>query len=94
MAVKDRETKTEKFDIRLSRQEQAAIKQAAYLQHTSPTNFIRQQAIVAAESVIHDQTRLVVTDEQWQVIEAALNQPARVLPNLQTRLAPRDEWDQ
>jgi uncharacterized protein (DUF1778 family) len=86
--------KTEKFDIRLSQQEEAVIKQAALLQRTSPTNFIRQQAVVAAEAVVHDQTRFVVTDEQWQLIEQALNRPARVLPNLQKKLIRTDDWDQ
>jgi uncharacterized protein (DUF1778 family) len=93
MAMKD-QTKSEKFDIRLSQQEEALIKQAASLQHTNMTNFIRQQAVVAAEAVIHDQTRFVVSDEQWQLIEAALDRPAKVLPNLQKRLAQPDAWDQ
>lgn len=94
MAIKEKNTKTEKFDIRLSRDEEAVIRQAASLQHTSPTNFIRQQAVVAAETVVHDQTRFVVTDKQWQAIEKALSQPAKVLPKLQKKLAQADEWDQ
>jgi uncharacterized protein (DUF1778 family) len=92
MAV--RQQKTEKFDIRLSQQEEAVIKQAASLQKTNPTNFIRQQAVVAAEAVVHEQTRFVVSDEQWKLIEQALNRPARVLPKLKKRLAQPDEWDQ
>jgi len=91
MAVKKQ--KTEKFDIRLSQEEDAVIKQAACLLSTTPTNFIRQQAAVAAEAVIHEQTRFVVTEEQWKLIEQALNAPARVLPNLQKQLAQPDEWD-
>jgi len=95
MAVREKNTrKTEKFDIRLSREEEAVIKQAASLQHTSPTSFIRQQAVVAAEAVVHDQTRFVVTDKQWQAIEEALCQPAKVLPRLQRKPAQPDEWDQ
>jgi uncharacterized protein (DUF1778 family) len=92
MAV--RQQKTEKFDIRLSQQEEAIIKRAASLQRTNPTNFIRQQAVVAAEAVVHDQTRFVVTDEQWRLIEQALNRPAKVLPNLKKRLARLDDWDE
>lgn len=94
MAVTEKNTKTEKFDIRLSREEEAVIKRAASLLHTSPTNFIRQQAVVAAEAVVHDQTRFVVTKKQWQMIEEALSQPAKVLPKLQKKLAQSDEWDQ
>jgi uncharacterized protein (DUF1778 family) len=92
MALKEN-AKTEKFDIRLSQQEEAVIKQAAKLQCTSPTNFIRQQAVVAAEAVVHEQSRFVVTNEQWQAIEEALSAPARVLPNLQKKLSQPDEWD-
>lgn len=93
MAVKEKNTKTEKFDIRLSQQEEAVIKQAASLQCTSPTNFIRQQAVVAAEAVVHEQTRFVVTEKQWQTIEEAMSQPAKALPNLQKKLLKPDEWD-
>ncbi len=94
MTPKVKNTKTEKFDIRLSQQEEAVIKQAAVLQRTSPTNFIRQHALVAAEAVVHNQTRFVVTEKQWSAIEEALSQPAKVLPNLQKKLSKPDEWDQ
>lgn len=93
MAV-EKHTKTEKFDIRLSQQEEAVIKQAAKLQSTSPTNFIRQQAVVAAEAVVHEQTRFVVTAKQWQAIEDALSHPAKVLPSLKKKLSQPDKWDQ
>ena len=92
MTLKENQ-KTEKFDIRLSPQEEAVIKRAASLQKTSPTNFIRQQAVVAAELVVHEQTRFVVTDEQWKQIEYALNQPARVLSKLKKKLSKPDEWN-
>ncbi len=85
--------KTEKFDLRLSRQENDVIKKAAILLSTTPSNFIRQQAVVAAEAVIHEQTRFVVTDEQWQQIELALNSPAKILPGLKKQLLKQDEWD-
>ncbi len=94
MAVKRKYAKTEKFDIRLSQQEEAVIKQAATLQCTTPTNFIRQQAVVAAEAVVHEQTRFVMTGKQWQAIEEALSQPAKVLRSLKKKLSQPDEWDQ
>jgi len=87
MGVKGKNAKTEKFDIRLSQQEEAVIKLAAALQCTSPTNFIRQQAVV------HEQTRFVVTGKQWQTIEEAMSEPAKVLPNLQKKLLQPDDWD-
>jgi uncharacterized protein (DUF1778 family) len=92
MGIKER--KGEKFDIRLSQQEESIIRRAAALQKTTPTNFIRQQAVVSAEAVVHEQTRFTVTAEQWNLIEQTLNRPAKVLPNLKKLLAQSDEWDQ
>ncbi len=85
--------KTEKFDIRLSPQEDAVIKQAAELTATTPTNFIRQQAVVAAKAVLEEKSRLIVTNEQWAKIEALLTSPAKVLPKLEKKLAASDDWD-
>lgn len=85
--------KTEKFDIRLSQQEEATIRQAASLLCTTPTNFIRQQALVAAQSVIHDQARLVLSDKQWQQIEQIINRPAKTLPNLKKKLSKQEQWN-
>jgi uncharacterized protein (DUF1778 family) len=94
MAVQKKHLKTEKFDIRLSEEEQALIKQAAKIRRTTPTSFIREQAMVAAESVIHEQTRFVLTEEQWKVLNAAFNEPPRVLARLKNKLAGTDEWDE
>jgi uncharacterized protein (DUF1778 family) len=93
MALPDKQLKNEKFDIRLSGQEQALIRQAARLRRTTPTGFIREQAVVAAEVVIHEQTRFVLTEEQWQALDAAFAQPPRVLANLEHKLAEPDAWD-
>ncbi|MBX9573810.1 MAG: DUF1778 domain-containing protein [Candidatus Obscuribacterales bacterium] len=92
-AHNSKQQKTEKFDIRLSQQEDAIIKHAADLMATTPTNFIRQQAVLAAQAVVHDQSRFVVTNEQWEMIEKLLNAPARVLPGLKKQLTQADEWD-
>ena len=85
--------RTEKFDIRLSSEEQELIRLAASLQSTSPTSFIRQQAVVAAQTVIHENNRFVISDEQWQIMERVLNRKAKVLPNLKNKLSGSDEWD-
>ncbi len=94
MALQEKHLKSQKFDIRLSKEEQALIKQAAKLRRTTPTSFIREQAVVAAEGVIHEQTRFVLTGEQWQALDAAFAEPPRVLANLKRKLAELDAWDE
>lgn len=93
MAVERKRLKTEKFDIRLSEEEQTLIKQAAKLRRTTPTSFIREQAVVAAESVLHEQSRFVLTEDQWKILEAEFNKPPRVLSKLKSKLVEPDEWD-
>jgi Uncharacterized protein conserved in bacteria len=93
MAVPEKRLKTQKFDIRLSEDEETLIKQAAKIRRTTPTSFIREQAVIAAETVIHEQTRFVLTKEQWNVLNAAFDEPPRVLPALERKLAESDEWD-
>lgn len=86
MAPQEKHLKTEKFDIRLSQHEQALIKQAAKLCRVTLTRFIREHAVVAAERVIHEQTKFVLTSKQWQALNASFAQPTRVLPNLKRKL--------
>lgn len=93
MALQEKSIKSEKFDIRLTVEEQALIKGAAKLRRTTPTSFIRDQAVTAAENVMHEQTHFSLTKEQWQILDAAFKSPARVLPNLRKILAQPDEWD-
>jgi uncharacterized protein (DUF1778 family) len=94
MALREKHLKTEKFDIRLSEEEQTMIRQAAKLRRTTPTSFIREQALVAAEMVIHEQTRFVLTEEQWRTLDAAFKEPPRVLAKLERKLAEPDTWDE
>lgn len=91
--MSEKHLKTEKFDIRLSEEEQDLIKQAAKLRRVTPTSFVREQAVVAAEGIIHDQTKFVLTSKQWQELDAAFAEAPRVLPNLKRKLAKPDAWD-
>jgi len=93
MAVNDRQLKTGKFDIRLSEHELGLISEAAKISHTTVSAFVRQRAVEAAENIILDQTRFVLTTEQWKVLDAAFSEPPCILPQLQSKLAKSDPWD-
>lgn len=86
-------SKTEKLDIRLNENEQLLIRQAASIVHKTPTGFVREKALEAAESIIHDQNKFVLTKEHWDAINAAFDSPIRPLPKLEKRLSEPDEWD-
>ncbi len=77
----------------MTEQEQFLIKQAASLRHTTPTSFIRDQAVAAAEDVLYEQKKFILTNRQWTVLEAAFATPPRILPKLKQKLAQSDTWD-
>lgn len=91
MAMKSK--KANKFDIRWSDEQQALIRQAASIRHMNPTTFIRENAVQAAQQVLEDQVRFVLTEEQWNAVNKALSAPARNLPNLKELLSHEDAWD-
>ncbi len=93
MTAPEKRRKTEKFDIRLSSEEHLLIKQAAALRRTTPTSFIREQAVVAASDVLHEQTRFVLTEEQWKILNDSFAQPPRILKKLAEKLTQPDLWD-
>lgn len=94
MSTPKKPRKTEKFDIRMTEQEQFLVREAARLYRTTPTSFIRDRAVAAAEDTIHEQTRVVVNDEQWAALQEALSRPPRVLPGLKRLFAEPDPWDE
>lgn len=89
-----KEIRNKKFDIRWTEQEQQLIKQASEVKNSTATSFIRENALAAAEMVLYEQNRFVLTSEQWQLLELAFEAPAKVLPNLKARLAQHDPWDE
>lgn len=93
MATQERQLKSEKFDLRMRAAELQLIREAAKIKHVEPTAFIRQQAVAAAEAVVHEQQRFVLTADQWKAVNEAFEAPAKVLPNLANIMAEPDEWD-
>lgn len=93
MATPERQLKSEKFDLRMRSSELQLIREAAKIKHVDLTAFIRQQAVAAAEAVVHEQRRFVLTAEQWKAVNNSFEAPAKSLPNLTKIIAEPDEWD-
>ena len=76
-------TKDERFNIRAKREEKALVEQAAAASHMTTSQFVIQAALRSAEEVLADQTRFSLPPEQWDSFVAALDRPARVIPELE-----------
>lgn len=72
--VKDRQTKTERLELRLSSATRSLLTQAARLRHTTITEFLITSGVKAAEDAMV-QPRLfeIETDAGWDVLTNELS---------------------
>ncbi|MBA4074355.1 MAG: hypothetical protein C0508_04880 [Cyanobacteria bacterium PR.023] len=97
VAIKNSEPqkgRSKKFDIRWTEAEQDLIKQASALKKSTATSFIRENALAAAESIVCEQQRFVLTTEQWALVDKIFSAPAKILPNLKKKLSKPEPWDE
>lgn len=80
-------TKGERLYIRASSAEKAKLERAAEALRTSRSQFVLQQALDAAERVLSEQTRFVLSEDAWKAFCERLDAPERDLPNIRTLAA-------
>jgi uncharacterized protein (DUF1778 family) len=73
-------SKDERLAIRLTAEEKAIITAASAVSGRSVTDFAITTLVVQAEELLADQHHFRVSAEDWNQIEALLNEP--VVPNL------------
>jgi len=62
---------------------------AAKLQQVKLTEFMVKSSQTAAETVMAEQTRFVLSPEKWRAFNAALDAPAREIPALRKLFSER-----
>ena len=67
--------KEQRFDLRTTAEQKAAIEQAALLKQTSATSFIMNAAYEAAQSLIREQANIVLGATDWKQFCYALDHP-------------------
>jgi uncharacterized protein (DUF1778 family) len=72
--------KTERLNIRVSRQDDALFREAASLQQESLSEFLVESARERAEWVLADRRRFVLEDSAWADFVEALDRPAEAKP--------------
>lgn len=80
-------TKGDRLYIRASAAEKEKLERAAELTRTSRSQFVLQQALDAAERVLSEQTRFVLSKEDWETFCERLDAPDRDLPNIRALAA-------
>lgn len=75
-------TRSEKLDLRLSREAKLKLKAAAALSRRSLSEYVLESALARAEEALPDRQRFELTEEQWRAFQAALDAPVNPLPRL------------
>ncbi len=79
-------TRTEKLDLRLTRQAKHALKAAAAVSHRSVSEFVLESALTRADEMLAGRRSVGLNAEQWRAFQAALDAPPRELPRLERLL--------
>jgi len=85
--------RTEKLDLRLTRQAKRTLQAAAEVSHRSVSEFVLESALARADGALADRTTFSLNHAQWQAFLAALDAPPRPLPRLERLLKERGFFD-
>ena len=75
-------TRTEKLDLRLSRQAKEMLRSAAAAAQRSVSEFVLESALSRAEETLADRRSFQLDSQQWSVFLKALDASPRELPRL------------
>lgn len=81
-----RATRSEKLDLRLTREAKRALRTAAEVSHRSVSEFVLESALARADETLADRLTFGLNATQWKAFLAALDAPPRPLPRLEQLL--------
>lgn len=81
------------LSMRLPEQDLAIIDRAAELRGRSRTDFVRDAAVRAAEEVLLEQSTIRLPASEFEAFKAALEAPARAVPEMVELLRRSSPWD-
>lgn len=83
--------KNHRLNVRVDADDDALFRRAAEIAGQTLSSFVIESARERSERVLADRSRFVLDDEQWNAFCAALDRPARAVPevhDLLTRSRP------
>jgi uncharacterized protein (DUF1778 family) len=81
-----RATRSEKLDLRLTRDAKRALQAGAAASHRSVSEFVLESALARADEALADRRTFNLNAVQWKAFIAALDAPPRRLPRLERLL--------
>jgi uncharacterized protein (DUF1778 family) len=80
--MRSRATRSEKLDLRLTRQAKRTLQAAAAASRRSVSEFVLESALARADEALADRRLFSLSHPQWKAFLAALDAPPRPLPGL------------
>ncbi|MFZ0961621.1 MAG: DUF1778 domain-containing protein [Terriglobia bacterium] len=84
--MQQRTTRSEKLDLRLTRQAKRTLQAAAATSRRSVSEFVLESALAQADEALANRRIFSLNDAQWKAFLAALDAPPRYLPQLERLL--------
>jgi len=81
--------KSERIEIRTTREMKALLQRAATFSHKNVTEFLLEAGIHAAEEALVDRRMFRLDDAQWQAFQDVLDRPVQSKPRLAKLLAEK-----
>jgi uncharacterized protein (DUF1778 family) len=85
-AMPARTTRSEKLDLRITRDAKRALQAAAAVTHRSVSEFVLESALARADEALADRRTFGLSASQWKAFLAALDAPPRPMPRLEPLL--------
>jgi len=77
------QARSERLNIRVSKRDKQLIEAAAGISRVSASHFVVAAAVRTAEETVADQSRFVLSREEWTRFVEMLDRPAHVIPALE-----------
>jgi len=87
-------TKTERFAVRLTAEQDALIRRAAEVEGTDLTNFTVTATLAHARDVLADRRLFAIDDAAWTEFLAVLDRPVSHKPRLEKLFAESSIFDE
>ena len=88
-----RTTRSEKLDLRLTRDAKRALRAAAAASHRSVSEFVLESALARADETLADRRQFGLNETQWKAFMVALDSPPLPLPRMERLLKERGFFD-
>jgi uncharacterized protein (DUF1778 family) len=88
-----RATRSEKLDLRITREAKLALRAAAAVTHRSVSEFVLESALARADEALAERRGFSLDASQWKAFLAALDEPPRPLPRIERLLSEPGFFD-